>query len=272
MQPHWHTDPIADAADPGLALHGAPVGVSVIGAVKDVFADPEWKHNVLFALIFMIIPIVGPMALSGWMCEVMQRKARRHPQPIPYIDFGDFGEYIKRGVTVFLVQLVVSIPVLVLFYGFAALVAVAVVGVMSATNEPLIGVAVGAVFGLIALLVLLSLGVVINAVHTRAELTENFSEALRLSEVLAYTKATFWRVLVKNFAFMFVAMGIIIVGMLACYIGLYPAAAVIQIAGMHLRFQVYDDYLVRGGSAIEPKPATLLPSEQRAQQYAGYGY
>lgn len=272
MQSPWHPDPIADAADPGLSPAGAPAGVSAIGAVRDVFADPEWKHNVLFALIFMIIPIVGPMALSGWMCEVMQRKARRQPQPIPYLDFGDFGEYIKRGVTVFLVQLVVTIPLMIVFYGLAAVVAVAVVGVMSATNEPLIGLAVGAVLGFVALLVLLAVGVVVNAVHTRAELTENFSEALRLGEVLAYSKATFWRVLIKNFAFMFVATGIIIVGLLACYIGLYPAAAVIQIAAMHLRFQVYDDYLARGGPAIDLKVPTALPSELRAQQYTGYGY
>ena len=273
MQPPWNPDPVAQAADPGLAPGpGASGGISVIGAVKDVFEDPEWKHNVLFALIFMIIPIVGPIALAGWMCEVMQRKARRNPQPIPYVEFSDFGEYIKRGLSVFLVQLVVTIPMLIVFYGLAAAVAVAVVGVMAATDEPALGMLVGVLAGFVALAVALAMGVLVNAAQTRAEFTENFSEAIRPGDVLAYSKATFWRVIVKNFLFMFVAIGIILIGMIACYIGMYPAAAVIQIAAMHLRFQVYDDYLARGGTPIELKPVTPLPSEERAAQYAGYQY
>lgn len=240
----------------------------MLGAVRAVFADPEWKHNVLFALIFMVIPVVGPIALSGWMCEVMQRKARRQPNAIVYIEFSDFGEYIKRGLSVFLVQLVVTLPVLFITYGAMAATGFAVFAVMAATEEPAAGIGVGVGVGLTSLVLLMALGAVVNATQTRAELTENFSEALRLGEVMGYVKLTFWTVMWKNFAFMWVALGIILIGIIACYIGLYPAIAVIQLAAMHLRFQVYEAYLARGGPPIPVKPATLLPSEQRAQQLA----
>jgi hypothetical protein len=71
------------------------------------------------------VPVVGPIALSGWMCEVHQRRVRRHPTPVPKIDFGDFGEYIKRGLHVFLVQLVITMPLMFVFgHGFAAAIAV----------------------------------------------------------------------------------------------------------------------------------------------------
>lgn len=266
MQPPWPSEAVVPAHDPGLSpgASGAPE-VSVIRALKDVFADPEWKHNVLFALIFMIIPIVGPIALSGWMCEIQQRKARRHPSPVVYIEFADFGEYIKKGLTVFLVSLVSTLPLMVVLYGLLGAMAAFVFMTMSATGEALAGVAVGLVGGLVTALIMLCVGVVINALTTRAELTENFGEAFRMSELMPYIKATFWRVLVKNIVFGFVAFGIVLLGMLACYVGLYPAVAVIQIAAMHLRFQVYEEYLSRGGAPIPVKEAVALPSEQRAQ-------
>ncbi len=242
----------------------------MIGAVKQVFADPDWKHNVLFALIFMMIPVVGPIALSGWMCEVQQRKARQHPKPVAYIEFADFGEYIKRGLAVFLVSLATTFPLILVLYAAMGAVAAVVMLSLSATNEPILAAVLGGVAGIVAVVVLLCAGVVITAAHTRAELTESFGETFRMRELLAYIKATFWKVLVKNFLFSFVAFGLVLVGMLACYVGLYPAIAVIQIASMHLRFQVYDDYLAKGGEPIALKDPVPLPSEQRAAQYATY--
>ncbi|MCA9597315.1 MAG: DUF4013 domain-containing protein [Myxococcales bacterium] len=264
MQPPWQAE--APAQDVGYAPGpGSSRGVSVIDAVKAVFEDPEWKHNVMFAVIFMVIPIAGPIAMAGWFCEAQQRLVRRHPQPIPYIDFSDFGEYLRRGLTVFLVQIVMTIPVLIIVYGFIALAAVGTAGVIAATDEPAIGIAVGGLLGLIALMVMLGVSAFVNAAQTRAELTENFSEALSMGKVFAYGKATFWRVMIKNFAFMFVAVGIVLLGMMLCYVGIYPAAIVLQIAAMRLRFMIYDDYLARGGEPIPVKPAQLLPSEARAQ-------
>jgi hypothetical protein len=52
---------------------------------------------------------------------------------------------------------------------------------------------------------------------------------------------------------------------------MYPAAVVLQIASMHLRHMIYDDYLARGGEPIPVKPLTPLPSEARLQQaWTGY--
>lgn len=269
--PYWPPAE-APAADIGMSPSAsAAAPVSVIAAVRRVFDDPEWKHNLMFALIFMVIPIVGPIALSGWMCEAQQRRARNHPHPVPYIDFGDFGEYIKRGLSVFLVQLVVTIPVLILVYAFMGGAALATVGVVAATEEPIAGIAVGILTGLLALFVMLAIGAVVNAAQTRAELTENFSEALSMGKLFGYAKATFWRVVIKNFVFMWVALGIIVVGLMLCYFGVYPAAAVLQISAMHLRFAIYDDYLANGGEPIPLKPQTLLPSEVRQQQMQQQG-
>ncbi|GMV12535.1 MAG: hypothetical protein AMXMBFR56_07590 [Polyangiaceae bacterium] len=268
MQPPWQPqlpNPApAEYLSPGA---GDGQGVSVIGAVKAVLADQNAKTNVLLGIVFMLIPIVGPIALSGWMCEAHQRLLRRHPNPMPKIDFNDFGEYIKRGLAVFLSSLIITLPVLFIAYAVMGAAGFATFAAIAGTNEPLIGVAVGVVVGLFGFVLLLALSVVVNSVHTRAELTEEVGEALKFGKVMGYARATFSTVLVKNIAFSFVAFGLVLVGILLCYLGLYPAIVVVQLASMHLRYQIYTDYLAKGGEPIPLKPPQALPSEARAPAY-----
>ncbi len=147
MQPPWQP---SEAQAPGPDS----TEVSSLGAFKTVFADPEWKTNMLLALVFMIIPIVGPIALSGWMAEVHQRHLRKHPKPVPKIDFSDFGDYIRRGLPVFLGGLVIGVPLWILGYLFIAAAAVGAGITANVTGEPLAGLGVGLAAGLVALLVL----------------------------------------------------------------------------------------------------------------------
>jgi hypothetical protein len=247
--------------------------VSSLAAFKDVFEDENWKTNVLLGCVLMLIPIVGPIALSGWMCEVHQRHLRRHPKPVPKIDFGDFMDYIKRGLGVFLSSLVFGFPIYLLIYAIFAAMGFGTVILMRVTGEPWIALAIVAVGGLVGAFVALSMMVVLNAVHTRAELTEDFGQAVKLGEVMAYTKATFGKTLWKSITFSFLGFGVVILGMLMCYIGLYPAIAVLQIAAMHQRRQIYQYYLAKGGPPIPMKDPQPLQSEAQQQPPPGpYAY
>ena len=244
----------------------------MIRAVKTVFEDPNWKNNVLIGIVFMIIPIVGPIALSGWMCEVQQRLIRHHPSPVPKIDFSDFGDYIRRGLAVFLTNLIVGVPIALVAYFFAALLGFGAFAAGAATSEPLVAIAVGVAGGLIFIVILLSVSVLVNAATTRAELTEELGQALAFGKIMSYSKATFGTVIMKNLVFMFVGTGIVLLGMLACYFGLYPAIVVLQISAMYLRNQIYVDYLTKGGEPITLKAPQLLASEARMQQHQPGAY
>lgn len=249
---------------PGPAVAGP---VSAIDAVRFVFNDPDWKHNLLFAIVLMVIPIVGPIALSGWLCEVHQRLVRRHPQPMPKIDFADFGHLLGRGVTPFVVNLVTLVPIILIFYALGFGVAFGAIAAGAATNEPLLSIAVGVVGAIVLVFFWCLFAIVLNASMTRAELTEEFGRALSFGEMMGYARDTAGKVIIKTFTFGFVSFGIVLLGILACYIGLYPAIAILQIAGMHLRWQLYEDYLARGGNPIELKPPQWLPSEAQRARY-----
>lgn len=234
--------------------------MSVLGSFG--FAKSQLSDSLL-ALVFMIIPIAGPIALGGWFAEMMQRMVRRHPRPLPKISFDDFGHYLARGVPTF----VVSFAFAFVFY-FVAMFAMFIGGfsggVMAAvTHEPALSMVGFAFGGLLLMVVLAFAGPVLEAAVLRAELSEDIGEALSPAKVWPMARKIFWRVLVKNIVFSFVAVGCALLGLLVCFVGVYIAAIVIRIAGAHLRGQVYLEYVANGGEPVPLKPVQVLPSEAR---------
>ena len=100
-----------------------------------------------------------------------------------------------------------------------------------------------------------------NAAITRAELTGDLSKSFALGEIWSYAGKTWKRVLVSAIVMSFVAMGLLVVGLLACFVGLFVTTSIQMLAGMHLRWQIYNEYLLEGGTPIELAPWETLPSE-----------
>jgi hypothetical protein len=238
-----------------------PRPISPLEAVRFVFEDPEWKQNMMMGTVLMLIPIVGPIVFGGFMCEMHQRLVRRHPRPMPKFDFGDFTHYLSRGLMPFLVNFLMMLPLMIIVYGMIFGIVFGAMAADAAAHEPLITIAVAVGGGLISMVIWFSMAAILNAGMTRAELTEDFGRSMSLGPLFDYTRSTFTRFVFKTIVFSFIGIGIVILGMLACYIGLYPAIYVLQVAGMHMRWQLYDDHVGRGGDPIELKPPQWLPSE-----------
>ena len=255
---------------PGAGAPGADTRVKVLGALRWVFSDPDWTKSLLFACVFMLIPIVGPIALAGWMCEIHQRLVRGHPRPMPRLDFNDFVHYLSRGVNPFVVQLVVTLPAVLVMYGLLTAGALSIVVAERAGRTSVGLLVVAAALGLVVLVGSLVVAVLINAAQTRAELTEDIGQALSFGELMRYSRATWKTVIWKTIVFSFVALGLVLCGLLLCYFGLYPAIVVIQLASCSLRFQIYRDYLHRGGTPIAVKAPVALPSGTPQPAYPGY--
>ena len=53
------------------------------------------------------------------------------------------------------------------------------------------------------------------------------------------------------------------VGLMLCFVGVYPAVVIVRMAALHFRYQTYAVYLARGGEPVPIKPRTVpIPSEQ----------
>ncbi len=55
----------------------------------------------------------------------------------------------------------------------------------------------------------------------------------------------------------FSSMVVTSVGMLFCFVGIYPATALVEFAQTHLLYQLYEEYLRRGGQEIPLPPAPV---------------
>ena len=81
-------------------------------AFSYVFEDEQWISKVLLGGVILLIPIVGWIAVSGYMVKVAQNVAQGNPRPLP--QWGEFGDHFMRGLYAFVIGLVYLIPVFVL--------------------------------------------------------------------------------------------------------------------------------------------------------------
>ncbi len=247
----------------GYARPLAARPVSAMDALRFAFGSPDWGMNLLLGMVFMLIPVVGPLALHGWHCEIHQRLARRHPQPIPKLDFNDFTHYLERGIGPFVVNLVIGLPLFFVAYIYIVVSVVLVAALSEGSREPVAAVAVGLVLAVIGLGINMFVAVLLSAGLTRAELSEQIGWSLSPGAIWSYGARTWARYIGASLRLAPLALGALVVGAMLLCLGFYPAIVAVQLAVMHLRWQVYEAQLAEGGEAMPLRPAAALPSETR---------
>jgi hypothetical protein len=156
-------------------------------AFSYVFEDEQWISKVLLGGVILLIPIVGWIAVSGYMIKVAQNVAQGNPRPLP--QWGEFGDHFMRGLYAFVIGLVYLIPVFVLEGLFFC-----VTGGLAAGTRRGEGTAAG-LLGVcfVPLILILSLGLtfVLYAALARYVATNTMSEAFKFKEVIASVRANF---------------------------------------------------------------------------------
>lgn len=256
---------VPDKLTPGPA-QARPARVSE--ALSFAFDD---KRSLIVGGLWLLLPVAGWLAISGWTSEAQHRLLSAHPDPLPRLRLRDFAHYARRGGAAAFVELL----------GFGVFWAVAV-GLFALFNASLLaaGLVAGSVVvplavlcaGLAVAFTLLGMvTVVYDAMLTRAELTERLAESVELGEAWREARPmrrkTFATYLV--FAPITVALGIL--GSLLCGVGVLPALVAIKLTGAHLRFQLYEERLARGGKPLPSRPPLALPSEQHLVQVLSIG-
>ncbi len=220
------------------------------------------KRSLLVGGLWLLVPIAGFLAIQGWAAEAQHRLLMNHPDPVPRLSFRDFAHYARRGGPAALIEAV----------GFGVFWALAV-GLFGLLNASLLaaGLVAGSVVvplavlcaGLAVALTLLGMvTVVFNAMLTRAELTERLADAAALGEAWREARPMRRKTFVTYLLYVPVTLALLIFGSALCGVGVLPALVAVKLTGAHLRFQLYQQRLARGGSALPACAPRALPSER----------
>jgi hypothetical protein len=209
-----------------------------------VFDQPGGFSNLLHITVCELIPVIGPIILYGYRSEVSvtldyDPEMSWHPR----FEFNRFEKYLARGVWPFLIELLLAVLHFPIIFG------VFIAGAILLPNMPNPGLTFLVIEGVSLCFIVVLDSLKITMVF-HAELTGRFDlpGGLRFSW-------QFWRLvglvaLGTGFVFWFMSAVVLILGLLCCFVGIYPAIALIQMARQHLMVQLYRLYLDRGGEPL----------------------
>ena len=80
-------------------------------SVFDFFKSPKWMMNLLLGGVCVLIPVVGPMVVLGWLITGFWARQDESFETFPDFDFSHFGKYLERGLWPFLVTFVAGVGV-----------------------------------------------------------------------------------------------------------------------------------------------------------------
>jgi hypothetical protein len=253
--------------------------MQLMAAYRFIFWNPKWPTIILIGCLSMLVPVVGIIVFIGYLFEVIEFYHRQSeeekiptvqpadgafqlrrtaaPEDVrqrayPDFNFSRLSDYLMRGLWPALLNLVASLPItfaiIALFFVCIFLVQIAVV---NKAGGLVIGLIIGVtIFAYFA--VILTWSIVHVPMYLRAGLARDFASAFSFG----FLKDFMGRVgkeLVVAQLFLFVG-GLILtmIGMLACWVGLYPATIIAFMASHYMDYQLYELYLERGGKAILP--------------------
>lgn len=229
--------------------------------------DPEWTQKLLVGSVLiassMIIPILGQVVVIGWASLAM-RRAVRGDMSLPRLEFDmDYlGKLLGVGFKGFIASFVWQLPIVLLAIAlmicmYAAIFAAAF-GAASGGEEVSALIGCCACGGMLTIFPLAILGALPAMVAgMRAELTDKIEAGLAFKPVLDFTKAMFGDLFKGALIIWLASIPITIVGLLTCYVGLFPGIVLLAFVKVHFLAQVYEKWVAQGGEALVIAPGEV---------------
>jgi hypothetical protein len=256
-----------------------------------VFNNPNWLTNLALGGVCAIIPLIGPIVLIGYCFEVIDALLRRRQteragasqvpaDPMgewvmdavpadddypsgsyPDFNFNRFADYLTRGIWPFLVQLIVGLVIGVIA-AFFLFVGMMIAGFAAASaDSPVLFFVFYGLFLVIYTVLMMMAGILTMPMYLRAGLSADFASAFSMEFFRDFMKRVGKEVVLAELFLMATGIVVSIVGLLLCYVGIFPAVALTTYARHHLEYQLYELYLERGGMPVERKEKPPSVSE-----------
>jgi len=229
--------------------------MNYIESITDFFKSPKWMMNLLFGGICVLIPVIGPIVLMGWLITGFWSRKEESMETFPDFDFGNFSKYLERGLWPFLVMLASSFALGILFFILISIPSI-LIGLLTGDNgsSGFLGLIFGMVILCFAVVVIVGMHLVIIPLLIRATILQDFMPSFDLAFIKKFISLT-WLEIILSVLFLFVASIVLMgIGFVAFCVGIYFAAALIYFSWAHLMKQLYKLYLSRGGEEIPLSP------------------
>ena len=228
-----------------------------------VFERDDWFVNLILGSLCFFIPIIGHVVFMGYQYQVVEGFIRRPNQKMSKFDFNQFTEMLTRGVYPFVVSLILQFLIVPVFI-IIALVAMVIPAMFDRGEQPLAMMLVGIFFAFATIVSLLVLHLIIGPLMLRAGLSQSFGETFDIKWIRSFVKMMWIEEIMSLFFLMFSSLVVMGIGMLLCFVGMYPAAILVMLAMSHLSYQQYAIFLANGGEPIPLKEeAPCYPVEHR---------
>ncbi|QQR74476.1 MAG: hypothetical protein IPJ17_02460 [Holophagales bacterium] len=233
-------------------------------SVSWVFEQKDWPITLLCLAVASLVPMVGPIAANGYQAAVAVELGRApgREQVRPF-DLSALTVYLMTGLRLFLVGLAASVALLpLLFAGIAGLgLVTALVGATAARPEAHPGPLLAAVLVAGTLLIAtVALGVasLVAPLWLRAAHLEDIAAAYDVAFCRDFWRRVGWASVACHFGMAGIAIALFALGMLCCFVGIFPAMALVFLVQAHLYAQLYRLYLERGGTPIADAPPSTI--------------
>ncbi len=227
--------------------------MSCFASVIDFFRTSRWFLNLVSAILCLLIPVAGLMAVLGWLSRgLWGRRSAGQPDGFPAFSFGEFSENVARGAAPFAVGLVgglLLVPLaVILFYN------IPLMGEALFTSSGFMSGLVTVVVYALAALAWLAFYLVMSPIMLRAAMTQEFGAAYSAPFVRRFVAATKSELFLSALFIAALGAASVALGFIPPYIAPLVLAPISLFAWQHLLWQLYHLYLRRGGQPVAISP------------------
>jgi hypothetical protein len=234
--------------------------VNYTASVSDFFKSPKWMMNLLLGGVCVLIPIVGPMVVLGWLITGFWARQDENFETFPDFDFSNFGKYLERGLWPFLVAFVVSMvfSIVMVPLAWVLMIPAMLVGGLSSGGEANTSSCLGFIAMILMMLffavIIFAMMLVLVPLKVRASLTQDFAKSFDVGFVKRFVTLTWKEIVLSSLFVMITGTLFVCLGMIIFCVGMYFAIVLVYFSWTHLHKQLYTLYLSRGGERVPLSP------------------
>ena len=201
--------------------------------------------NVLIGCLGTLVPVVGEMVLLGYRAKVSE-ELERDPdlKDHPDVDLDRLAVYLQRGIWPYLVKFLSLMFLMSIGVVISAIVGI---GVYQIVREPILAFGV---FYLLYFVCFLLATTLVWPMEYHAQITGKFAPLADFRFAIRFARTCWFSTFVAVLMHTMLSGVTLMLGLVLCGVGFYPAIVIVQMAEQHLMTQLYLLYLEEGGEPL----------------------